>query len=319
MAYFTPTDAYEEYVNIKEDSDNILKVDCTLEQHLLHEGLMFHTLPELLQSPLNDEVNLKITLDEFFTNLYSKFKSAGNLAIDGPSAMAKSSMLNDSFTQKVNNFININQNNCYNNNPIAALSYYTISAEMYKCFNKTLFDRSPISNLAYGLCFYIMNILTKDQIGYRTLTGICEEFIKNLNLTSFLEYINAQEFNILIMIDSSYPHYAKRLNKRGYNTNSRSDINKSMVYEYWVGQTAAFSYLANALNLNCIDINKIRMVYPKLDDVIIFDTLCKSFKVNCSSKIESVINSATINPQVTSMADDSIRNLIMDIFKISKR
>lgn len=323
MAYFTSSEVFDRFVDIKNiDPYKLLDKDSNVdeEKQLTHNGIMFHTFSIMgFEKSLGDKIGLKITIDEYFKNVFRNINSKANLCIDGPSAMAKSSMIGNVQSQKVNNFININKNNCYNNNPVATTSYYIISSKMNRELQNTVFDRSPISNLAYGLCFYIMNVLTTNQLGYRTYSGICSEFIQNTNLVAFLENVKSQKYNILIMIDSSFPHYSKRFNRRGYICKSRSDINKSLVYEYWVGQTAAFTYLANVLNLHCIDINKIRMEYPTLDDNLIFDTICTNFQDNLTLNFTKESSKININPQITSMGSDEMRDLLIDIFVKSNR
>lgn len=323
MAYFNSSEVYKKFVDINiTDPYTLLGKprDSDQEKQLTHNGIMFHTFNKMgFEKSLGDEIGLKITMDEFFKNLFQNINSKSNLCIDGPSAMAKSSMIGNAKSQKVNNFININKNNCYNNNPVATASYYIISSKMNNSLSNIVFDRSPISNLAYGLCFYIMNILTTNQLGYRTFSGICSEFIQNTNLVPFLEHVKSQKYNILIMIDSSFSHYSKRFNRRGYHAKSRSDINKSLVYEYWIGQTTAFAYLANVLNLHCIDINKIRMEYPTLDDDFIFNIICTKFQDTLTLNFSNDISTININPQTTSMGSDEVRDGIIDTFVLSNR
>lgn len=282
---------------------------------LISDGLMYDTI-----GVIPDDISLVDLLDNFFRNMFSKVDWTLNFSIDGPSAMAKSSMMKDIPHNKINKFVNVSKNNCYNNIPIASFSYITTYENLLKNSVGMIFDRSIISNIAYGICFYLMSVIVNDFMGYRTYTSVCDEFINSTNMKATLEYINASKYNVLIMIDSSYEHYAQRFYTRGYMNSSKSDVLKSQVYEYWAAQTAAFAYLANILNYNCIDLNSLRLAYPNIDDDQLLTSICESFKDAYYMYQPSIIRlSSTMNPQNTNISTETTKKLTIKTLVHSNR
>ncbi|UVT30827.1 guanosine monophosphate kinase [Penaeus vannamei nudivirus] len=222
-----------------------------------------------------------LTIDDYFDAFYDRFKFHQSLAVDGPSGCGKSSMINKYKPLKVNGFVNIQEDNSYNIFPANALPYIFINLKIAETEN-AISDRSAISNFAYFITYFIMNAITSNLYPGHTLHGICDIMVNLHNLKPFLEFIKPHmQKNTLILMDSSFEHNARRINKRGRLTSSISDIAKSICYEYFISQIAAFSYLANILEIPCIDINYVRTKFYIDDDSKIFEANSRAFnKVN---------------------------------------
>uniref|UniRef100_A0AAU8GFG2 Uncharacterized protein n=1 Tax=Faxonius propinquus nudivirus TaxID=3139431 RepID=A0AAU8GFG2_9VIRU len=204
------------------------------------------------------------TIEDEIHMFMNKFTNAQNVFIDGLCATGKSTLAKYFTNIKISQYLDIS--NSYNYHPTSALSYVLLNILMNEESEGLIIDRSPLSNIAFQICYYIMGILTNDDLGYRTLSAICQEYIDNHNMLPVLEYIKNKNLNILIILDSDFIKASKRLNLRGYYTNSISDKQRSLVKEYWLGQMAAFSYLSNMLHIPCFDINYFRIKYKKNDD-----------------------------------------------------
>lgn len=220
------------------------------------------------------------TFKDYFTKFYqTSFENCNSLAVDGVTACGKSSLLSGCTWTKINNFYNLSKENVYNFISFLSLDYIKINEEL-STYEGIVTDRSLVSNLTMLLAYYIMDILTNNNIYTRSMFAICEEFVNMFNLKACLNYIRGKKFNVLIMIDSSYDHWAKRTNIRGVNEKLTTDCIKSLCIQYHRAQTAAFAYIANCLHFPCIDLNYVRVYYNIENESAMFETNKEAFGNN---------------------------------------
>lgn len=249
-------------------------------------------------------------LDVFFRD----FQDVKNIAIDGPSSLGKTTLIASNTNAEIGQYTDVSK--VYNFNPLATYTYINANRIMATEFNGVVFDRSIISNFAYGICYYLMSIVTNDQCGYRSFSSMCEEYVNVTNTRPMLEYINSLNLSVFVLLDSDYEKYAKRMNARGYKTHSASDQVKSLSKEYWLCQHAAFAYLANILNFKCLDYNYLRTYYA-VDESDLMTIVQKKFLDNyTSSDFKNYIN---LSYQKTRNNVPEIETLFSSIFVYSKR
>lgn len=243
-----------------------------------------------------------MTLDNYLQHFYSNYiQDCKNLAVDGPSACGKSTILCDLNCSKINNFYNLNESNNYNILPELSLSYIMINDKLSNIENLTM-DRSIISNLCYLMTYYVMNTLTNKSVHTKSMHAVCNEFIYLHNLKSTLEFIRAKKYNVLILLDSSFEAMAKRTTARGIKTNSVSDLIKPLCWEYHTAQTAAFAYIANFMQYPCIDFDYLRQFYGLSDEQMfsknkeVFERICDFKKFD--KPIDIPKKKISINPTV---------------------
>lgn len=207
--------------------------------------------------PCNTYNDLDAYFNDFYKQVFSDSEMCG-LSIDGPACNGKSSMMFDKPYFKANQIFDVADGNAYNIYPNAALSYFTINDLIGTSF---LCDRSPISNMAYSMAYYLMNKLTNKTIIYQSLHSICDEFVKLHEFQNMLCYLNAKNYRVVIILDSDYNSVYERMRYRGLANEYLSDIAKSTIEEYHTAQTAAFAYFANVLNYHCFDLDYLRSYF----------------------------------------------------------
>lgn len=223
-------------------------------------------------------VSMEEYLDQFYQQYISHFNQ---IAVDGPTACGKSSLIEYLNPQKVNSFFDLNKGNGYNIISEYALIYIKIN-ELLTKHDGLAVDRSIVSNIAYLMAYYVMNVLVNNMTFNKSLHGICREFVSLFNLEHMLQHIRSKKFNVFILMDSSFEAFAKRTNKRGIVSGSVSDCVKSLCQEYHTAQIASFSYLANFLNFPCLDLNYVRKFYNVTSDFALFTVNDAMFKKHCS-------------------------------------
>ena len=222
---------------------------------------------------------LKLNINYNFKKYINSKSIYSTIALDGPSACCKSTVI-DQFKQKnkISNYID-NLSDTYNFKPSSALTYAIINLRLLTESQNMVLDRSPISNLAYQLCYYIMDCMSKsDNMNYYkyTMTALCKEYIEIHNLTPYLEVLNAFKLNIIVILDSNFERLGFRLFNRGLKTNSSSDMMRSVMDCYLKAQNAAFAYLANELNYYTLDLNFYRLKYSNEGTNIVPDVTTES-------------------------------------------
>ena len=255
-------------------------------------------------------------LEKYFEEFYKQFvKHYDRLAIDGPSACGKSTLIQDLNPAKINQFFNIGQENNYNQISEHSYIYININEKLAE-YPGLVTDRSVISNLAYLMTYYIMNLLANNGLFNKSLHSVCQEFIDIHNLKSLLQNIKAKKLQVLIILDSSFENMAARVNARGLSENSASDVIKPLCKEYHTAQIAAFAYFANYMNYPCIDLNYVRCHFDIKDDAEIFKANKKAFMRVCNfSPFTGVIDLPRVPVVVSSSILKSLHHKIMTISK----
>ena len=211
--------------------------------------------------------------DKFYANA---FKNCTSLAVDGPSCCGKSTLIDTFKPLKINQFYNVQTANAYNIFPTSALSYIHINDEFNAHYN-LISDRSAISNVCYLIAYYVMNCITNNLKPDKSLHGICQDAVDLHNLKSLFSYLKSRNYNILIIMDSSYRHTKRRMIARGKATGSSSDLAKALIPQYHTAQIASFSFVANILNLLCLDFHYIRRSFKIKDDSLMFKANYEAF------------------------------------------
>ncbi|UOT91788.1 TK2 [Aratus pisonii nudivirus] len=259
-------------------------------------------------------------LEEYFKKFYNLYVLGNtNVFVDGPAACGKSTLVNDLNPLKINQFYNINEGNGYNICPEYALAYIVLNEDFSK-YENICTDRSIVSNLAYLIAYYCMNLINNNAVYNKSIHFICEEYVLVSNLKPVLEYIRSLKLEVIIFVDSSFEYSAKRMNARGVALESNSNIVKSLCKEYHTAQLAAFSYLANYMNYPCIDFNYIRLHYKVDDDSDLFRMNSKYFQSVISESLEmGNLQVLDITTEITTIHPEVMKELHNNAIKISTR
>ena len=250
-------------LNITRKQDNSNK-DIFQEIRFMDQMGLTHIMPGMWKEL--DYKNHNNISDELKNNVYYNFSQYINqeystIGLDGPSACGKSTIINY-FKNKdnISNYID-NLSATYNFKPSSALSYVMLNHRLLTESKNMVIDRSPIANIGYQLCYYIMDRMSNESSFRYTLTSLCKEYIDIHNLTPYLEFLNATNLNVIIILDSDFEKIAFRLFNRGMKYNNSSDMMRSTIDCYLKAQNAAFAYLANELDYYTLDINFYRLKY----------------------------------------------------------
>lgn len=211
------------------------------------------------------------------SDIWVNKKNNSNLFIDGTACCGKTTLQSKyQFKTKINEYYNLAN---YNVDPIKALSYIQLNLKLNQVLQGYVIDRSPISNLAYQLAYVYMQELPSIKNKY-TPHCIMDVYCKETGLNYVLEYINAQECNVLLLIDSNVAEVQKRMLTR----NTDSDKLKGTCDQYILAQNAAFSYIAMCLNYTIIDINYIRLKYN-----LTFEKIMNLIEILCNHKFQPMV------------------------------
>ena len=282
----------EKNLNI-EGNQSCANRDTTLQKlRFMNQMGLTHIMPNMLEE-LEDNNQTSI-LDELTKqNIFSCDSSKRTtIALDGPSSCGKSTIINHFWHKnKISNYID-HLSDTYNYKPTSALCHALLNLRLLTESENMVLDRSPIANLAYQLCYYIMNCLSnsdnKKDFRY-TFTALCKEYIEIHNLTPWLEYLNGQKLNIIIILDSDFEQMGKRLFQRGLTMNSSSDMMRSVMDCYLKAQNAAFAYLANELNYYTLDLNFYRLKYSRKDNILKEAEIFNAITIHLRNVIERVL------------------------------
>lgn len=187
-----------------------------------------------------------------------------SFAIDGTTCCGKSTIVAKYPNAKINNYLNDHAHN-YNFQATTALEYLILSIRMMTESKNIVCDRSPISNIAFQLTYYLMNKYGSGG-GDESLNGLCEKYVRMHNMLPALEFLKGLKLNIIIIIDSDIDDIQRRMHARD---DSASDKIKSAFPQYYY-QNAAFAYLANRLALPCFDLNYFARRYDVADKALVF-------------------------------------------------
>ena len=194
-------------------------------------------------------------------SLINEIKTSGVIFIDGLNCCCKSSIISSFNNNKINNIFNCNESNLYNENANAAVNYLLLQHLVHLDNENVLFDRSPISNLAFQYIYAILNFKSKTY-------SDCINYTNKLNLQSTLEFLNGCNYNIIIIIDTNYNEWAKRILKRGLFSASFGDADKSIDMDYHYTQNLVYSYLGNCLNYKVFDLEQLRKNNISINDFV---------------------------------------------------
>ena len=266
--------------------DNSKKYKDLQELRFMDEMGLTHIMPGIWKEIDDNKIYENIS-EELKHNTYYNFSRYINvdqkystISLDGPSACGKSTTI-DFFKRKdkIKNYIG-NLSATYNLKPSSALNYAILNYRLLTESQNTIIDRSPISNIAYQLCYYIMDRISNHELeaDRYTLTAFCKEYIEIHNLMPYLEFLNASNLNIIIILDSNFEKVSTRLFNRGIKYNNPSDVARSTVYCYLKAQNAAFAYLANELDYYTLDINFYRLKYSSVNESDLFDAISNHLK-----------------------------------------
>lgn len=209
------------------------------------------------------------------------------LCIDGENCCGKTTLLENSGLNntKVNEYYNFTSHNTM---PFQSMEYMILTDALYFGNNyAAIIDRSPISNLAFQFAMYLRNRHFEQMEANTKFSSfkMCEDYVEMHNLQALLEYINAKNYNVLILIDSDERRVANRMLYRGKKYGQDSDLTKCSDLLYHRAQCIAFAYLAMRLDYCVIDLNYLRELFrlsPKFVnhsdtnlDLMIFDLFKK--------------------------------------------
>lgn len=175
-----------------------------------------------------------------------------NLAIDGTCGSGKSSILSKLGCPvlKISQYIDDDKRNF---DPIQSLTYLLASCRMIETSKNCVFDRSPISNVAWLIIPQVYAIYEDNS--KLTHYGLVESVINNSRLESLLKYIKAKNFNVLMMIDTNVDYVCHKLKVRNASATDAFVSNWSM---YIICQNIVYSYLAQMLGYVCWDMEYLR-------------------------------------------------------------
>lgn len=177
---------------------------------------------------------------------------SNNIVIDGTCGVGKTSILSTLHRPiiKVSQYINDTNRNY---DSIVAINYILTSCMMIDTAMGCVFDRSPISNLAWLI---IPQVYSNYKLLEKMTTfGLINTILENSQLYSALRFINKKKYNVIIIIDTDIKYVCDKLKQR---KSSYTDILAAHWPMYVHVQNMVYSTLAKILNYPCIDINYLR-------------------------------------------------------------
>ncbi|AAN04404.1 Orf111 [Heliothis zea nudivirus] len=174
-----------------------------------------------------------------------------NLCIDGMSCSGKSTVINrltkdySACAYKINSELECKD---YNFNSTTAFQYALKQALNYKKMKRCIIDRSILSNLTFQLVYWLMSC--EDSM-YEKLSPhcLCVNYIRMHQMEPVLEFIKAQNHNVLIVVNSDFERVCRMMVARG----AGGDVYKGLVPKYVASQYHAYIFMANVLELPVFD------------------------------------------------------------------
>lgn len=197
--------------------------------------------------------NLDASNDEHLT--YSIKSGSTNLCIDGMSCSGKSSVIArlerdfNASTFKINKTLDCTD---YNYNSTTAFQYLLKQIIEHGKLDRCIVDRSILSNVAFQLVYWLMSC---EESVYEKLSphALCAHYVQMHHMQALLEFIKAQNHNILIVVNSDIDKICNLMITRGVG----GDVYKGRVTAYAKAQYDAYIFLANVLELPVFDHNKV--------------------------------------------------------------
>lgn len=234
----------------------------------------------LLPTTITDVFN-KYSISSFEELINLTLANIGNdkFCIDGLSCCGKTTFLSryGSSLIKISEYVDLKYRNV---DPIQSITYMEVFNKMYSTSSGFVFDRSPVSNIAWLIIPQVYaNIKLLSQL---TPFGLCELIVKNSKIDSVLRYIKNKNINVLIFIDSEIDLIQERMRKRKTNT---TDVTMGEFPAYITIQNYVYWYLSIKLNYTSIDLKELRNYAKQFNIDNPFDylyeklTLCESDKI----------------------------------------
>lgn len=194
-------------------------------------------------------------------NLFDPHKKT--VAIDGASACGKTTLVNKFPWWKINMVLGESMR-YYNLSPIVAHRYLFEGLMAMQSSKNVVFDRSPISNIAWQMAYYLITHYHAPAEPHCFASihpelephGVCLQYVRMHNLGSVLDFLRGEKLNIIIIIDSDANEILKRIAQRD---TPRAKL-KASVKEYAL-HVAPYAFLANSLDLPCFDLAYFRIKY----------------------------------------------------------
>lgn len=240
------------------------------------------------------------------TLLYRNKQDLKNIYVDGTSCCGKSTMISCLSEHRLFKIKNVYNGNVkfYNFDPLLSTDYFVRGILLNNNCRGMCFDRSPISNLAYQIVYYLMfGVLDKRK----TMFGNCMEYIKIYNLEYMLRYMKSQKLSIIIIIDSDIDGVRCRMTNRA----KPKDIKRNY-YRYVIFQNIAFSVLSYLCDIPCIDLNYFRIKF-NISTKDVLDYIQKTYieKLNCIVLKKGDICFSNYNVKTTSYFENHMSSLVL--------
>lgn len=211
--------------------------------------------------------NINITTD-YLENLIITKK----VLFDGQCCTGKTFLTNNKKSIKISNYINDNDRNFYSP---TSLLYYEGYKSLINNNNNFIGDRSPISNIAFLLITQLQNFLLKSYknetfINKITAYGFLTLYLQSTNLIYLLRECKSHNFNVIILVDSNFKEWQKRLRMRAEETKNVMDLyaSKQNIPLYGITQFIVYSYIGELLNYPVIDLNKLELPFEEFMTII---------------------------------------------------
>lgn len=237
------------------------------------------------------KINNSRYLSRVFNDL-SKFKYCNEIAIDGPSGVGKTTLM-QCMSRKYAK-INIGNHDVtngpkYNISVIRSLSYIHV-INSTECMN-VVWDRCPFSNLIFYIVHFLVGYFENDEmpIEFSQVCPLISYFVKTTGIDNTVRW-EMYEKNIptLFLVNSDIKQLIKNLLNRGEN----KDFFLCGKHNYQYGQLFAYTYFAKMTNSPLIDISMVDNIDKCFADIIEHvdvDNNAETFvhyKENCNKLIE---------------------------------
>ena len=253
------------------DADNIVSYNISEYKNLCNQGILsrLNNDADINNKPIiiyenSDFQQLKnfTFLDLIRQKNIESYEKKSNLFIDGVTAFGKTSIIDKSTYKqaKINHYFSFDN---YNHNPHEAHLYVAGQIAMNKSGSGYIFDRSPISNIAFQIINYLTKYFddqnSKNEKSMLTIHGIIDIYLRDSNLLSVLKYIAYHTKNIIVLIDSDIDLSKQRMMNRAISSNgSNGDAIRCLSDNYFILQNMVYSYIAKKCNYVVIDLNYYR-------------------------------------------------------------
>lgn len=203
-----------------------------------------------------NEEQEQISLNDAIDKL-PDMNSYPELAVDGTSGVGKTTLLQGSNRTylKINNlYADIAHHNFYNVNPLISMDY-AISQTLYEP-KYAIWDRSPVSNLAWQLIHPLMAIFAdRTDYTYEDVFPHLTTLAQSISLLESLEMLQMlKPIPILFIINTNYKQMKKLITNRAKHNKDVKDALYGVNYGYCIMQSYAYKYIADTMRMPLFDI-----------------------------------------------------------------